>query len=388
MSAGRPELPIVVFPANNVVRCTGRPSAPVAAALTATIDALTRLHDELLRPAGASDGIGDAFDAVVERADRLAGEAMLPPMDTASLIPIVPNHDYFGIRTAPLDDAYLVREVTTIVARALTDLRRSRVHLTDQAAAVLAVIHLFRGLNPPDGAPAPAPAAAPVERPTPYRPGTDELTKWIIIHQFHFILDLAAADAVSRALAAVAEGRREVACATLYEAAVFVRGFTAAMMLSGDMSAPCYGTMVRPTMQPPAVPVALTGRTLPEHRAHRKAMRRLVREFATPFTELVETDPELAFARDSLLEADLQDIERHALIAAALVDQDSSIIRNDPSAESAVAVLRMMRHTRAIDYCPLMRFGDPISLTAPSANPQAAPAEPRVRRDVQMAPAR
>jgi hypothetical protein len=314
---------------------------------------------------------------------RLAAEAMVPPMDTASLIPIVPNHDYFGIRTAPLDDAYLVREVTTIAARALGDLRHSRVHLTDQAAAVLAVVHLFRGLNPPDGALTTTPAAAPSERPAPYRPGTDELTKWIIIHQFHFILDLAAADTVSRALTAVADGHREAACVALREAAIFVRGFTAAMMLSGDMSAPCYGTMVRPTMQPPAVPVALTGRTLPEHKAFRKAMRRLVNEFATPYADLVETDPELAAARDALLEADLQDIERHALIAAALVDQDHSIIRNDPSAESAVAVLRTMRHVRAIAYCPLMRFGDPVSLTAPSASPRGASPDARIHRNLQ-----
>lgn len=361
MSAAATEIPIVVFPANNVVRCTTRPSAPVAAALTAAIDTLARLHRELPNPLGVGDGIPDAFDAAVDQVDRLAREAMLPPMDTGSLIPIVPNHDYFRVRTAPLDDAYLIREVTTVVARALADLRYSRVHLTDQAAAVLAIIELFRGLNPPDGTPAPPPAAAPAERPEPYRPARNELIRWIVIHQFHFILDLAAADTVSRALAAVADGDRDTACRALREATIYVRGFTAAMMLSGDMSALCYGTVVRPTMQPPAVPTALTGRTLPEHRAFRKAMRTLVRDFATPFADLAETDPELAIARDNLLEADLQDIERHTMVAAALVGDDHSIIRVDPSAESAVAVLRMMRHSRAVAYCPLMRFGDPIS---------------------------
>ncbi|MCU7727445.1 hypothetical protein ODJ79_27245 [Actinoplanes sp. KI2] len=361
MAPGRPEIPIVVFPANNVVRCTTRPSAAVEGAMKATIDALTRLHTELMRPEGAGDGITAAFDAAVEQADQLATEAMVAPMDTAALKPIVPNHDYFGIRTAPLDDAYLVSEITTIAARALADLQHSRVALPDQAAAVLATIHLFRGLNPPDA----APAAEPADRPAglvPYKPGSDELTRWITIHQYHFILDLAAAGAVTRALDAVRDGDRVTACDAFREAAVFVLGFTAAMMHSGDMSAPCYGGTVRPTMQPPAVPAALTGRTLPEHKAHRKAMRRVVREFPTPFTELAETDAELALARDLLLEADLIDIERHVIVAANLVGQDHSIIRVDPGAESATAVLRMMRHTRAVDYRPLMRYGDPIAL--------------------------
>jgi len=346
---------------------------------------LTRLHGELLNPHGAGDGITDAFEAAVEQVDRLAGEAMVPPMDTESLIPIVPNHDYFRVRTARLDDDYLTREVTTIVARALADLRPSRVHLTDQAAAVLAIIRLLRGLNPPDGAPALPSAAVPPERPEPHRPGRDELTRWIVIHQFHFVLDLAAADTVSRALAAVAAGHRQAACAALHEATIYVRGFTAAMMLSGDMSAPCYGTMVRPTMQPPAVPTALTGRTLPEHRAFRKAMRTLVKDFATPFADLAETDPELAIARDDLLEADLQDIERHTMVAAALVGDDHSIIRVDPSAESAVAVLRMMRHARAMTYCPLMRFGDPITMgDARSGRRREAVPQARTRHDVPL----
>src|SRR4051794_26105328 len=137
MAPGRPEIPIVVFPANNVVRCTTRPNAAVEGAMKATIDALTRLHTELMRPEGAGDGIMAAFDAAVEQADHLATEAMVAPMDTAALKPIVPNHDYFGIRTAPLDDAYLVSEITTIAARALADLQHSRVALPDQAAAVL-----------------------------------------------------------------------------------------------------------------------------------------------------------------------------------------------------------------------------------------------------------
>jgi hypothetical protein len=366
VSAACPEIPIVVLPANNLVRCITRPSAPVETALTAAIDELSRLHGELLNPKGAGDAIVDAYEAAVGETDRLTREAMVAPMDTGSLIPIVPNHEYFGVRTAALDDAYLVGEVTTIIARALTDLRRARLSLGDQAAEILSMAQVLRGLIPPAGAPASERAVAPHGRPEPYVPDSDELTRWVVTHHLYFVLNLAAADTVSRAIAAIADGRREAACAALREATGYVRGFTAAMMHAADMSAPCYEAMVRPTMQPPAVPVALTGRTQPEHRAFRKAMRRLVDVSATPFAELVETDPELAVARDALLEADLQDLERHTMVTAALVGEDHSIVRGGASAESAIATLRTMRHTRAMTYRPLMRFGDPVSLTAPT----------------------
>lgn len=362
MSAACPDLPVVVLPENQIVRGRTRPAAEVESALTEATEALLRLRDALLNPAGADDSVPQAMDAAVERADRLAAVARLAPMDTASLVPIVPNHDYFGVRTAPIDDARLVSEVTTILARTLADLRHARLDLNDQAAEVLSMVHVLQNLAPKDAPRAQAPAGGGTEPPAPYVPGRDELTRWVITHHFYFVLNLAAADAVSRATTALKELDRDTARAALDEATVYVRGFTAAMMHSGDMSAPCYDAMVRPTMQPPAVPVALTGRTQPEHKAFRKAMRTLVKVSAEPFAKLAATDPDLALARDALLEADLQDIERHIIVTAALVGDDRSIVQGDASAESAIAVLRTMRHTRAESYRELMRFGDPVTI--------------------------
>ncbi|MFI9099109.1 hypothetical protein ACIGXA_01190 [Streptomyces fildesensis] len=361
MSAACPDIPIVVLPENNSVRGRTRPAAPVGAALTTATDALLRLHGELLNPAGAGDAVRKAMDAAVEETDRLAVEAMVVPMDTAALKPIVPNHEYFGVRTAPVDDARLVSEVTTIIARTLRDLRDARLDLNDQAYEVHAMAKILEGLVPRDGAAAPA-DGTPAGGQTPYVPGHDELTRWVITHHFYFVLNLAAADAVSRAITGLADGDRDAAFDALQESIAYVRGFTAAMIHSGDMSAPCYDAKVRPTMQPPAVPVALTGRTQPEHKAFRKAMRNLVKVSAQPFAELAATDPELALARDALLEADLQDIERHISVTAGLVGDDRSIVQGEASAESAVGVLRTMRHSRAELYRDLMRFGDTVTL--------------------------
>ncbi|MGW2046981.1 hypothetical protein ACWCPF_17635 [Streptomyces sp. NPDC001858] len=361
MSAACPDIPIVVLPENNLVRARTRPPAAVESALKEATAALTRLHGALLHPKGAGEALAAAQDEAVDQCGRLAVEAAVPPLKAVdSLPPIVPNHAYFGVRTAPIDDARLVSEVTTIIARTLVDLREARLDLNDRAAEVRAMRHLLEGLAPDDGAPAPQQGA----RAMPYVPGKDELTRWIVTHHFYFVLNLAAADAVSRAITALSNGDRDgdrpAATAALREAVVYVRGFTAAMMHSGDMSAPCYDAEVRPTMAPPAVPVALTGRTQPEHRAYRKAMRALVRACPEPFAELAAANSELARARDALLEADLLDIERHVIVTAALVGDDSSIVQDHDSAESAIATLRTMRHTRAETYRDLMRFGDPV----------------------------
>ena len=71
---------------------------------------------------------------------------------------------------------------------------------------------------------------------------------------------------------------------------------------------------------------------------------------------------ELAAARDALLEADLQDIERHIAITAELVGDDHSIVQGRPDADSAVATLRATRHMRTMAYRDLMRFGDAVEI--------------------------
>ncbi|OKJ11684.1 hypothetical protein [Kitasatospora sp. CB01950] len=358
MASACPDIPLVVLPADNVVHCRTRPTAPVAAALTAAIDALTHLRAQLQDPNGAGDSVKEAMDAAVARSGELAAEAAVPTMDTAPLVPIVPNHEYFGVRTADIDDAYRVSEITTVIARTLVDLRGARLDLNDQASEVRAMILILRGLDPQEG---PFAEARPAGEAL-LRVGADELSRWVVTHHFYFVLNLAAAAAVSRAVAALADADRDAATAAFQEAAVLVRGFTAAMIHSGDMSAACYDAKVRPTMAPPAVPAALTGRTQPEHKAFRKAIRKLVAASPEPFAKLAATGPELAVARDSVLDADLLDIERHIVITAALVGDDSSIIQGDESAESAIAILRTMRHTRAMAYYGLMRFGDNVEI--------------------------
>ncbi|MBF8193544.1 hypothetical protein ITP53_49300 [Nonomuraea sp. K274] len=377
MGAGCPEIPIVVLPEDGLVHSRTSLDGSLLAGLAAAAETLARARHALLNPAGvpgpAVEVIGGAADQVCE----LARRAALPPLDVSGLAPIVPNHDYFGVRTARLDGPRLAAEVTTIAARALDDLRHARLEVNDLAAELLAISDLLGGL-PGD---APAPAAEPshgtraqrVPGDSPYFPVPTELTRWIAVHHLYFLLNLRAAGAVSRAAAAARDGDRAVTLAALREATVHVRGFTAAMVHSGDMSEACYEATVRPTMRPPAVDTELTGRTQPEHRAYRRVMARLVEEFSEPYAALAARDPELALARDALLEADLIDIERHVLVAAALVGDDRSIVQGEATEGNAVSMLRTMRHGRADRYRVLMRYGDDVTAALPQ--PAAAAKE-------------
>ncbi|SEH01846.1 hypothetical protein SAMN05444920_12297 [Nonomuraea solani] len=361
MGAGCPDIRIVVLPEDGLVHSRTPLDGPLLADLAAAADTLARARLALLDPAGAPgrDLLGGAADQVCE----LARRAALPPLDVSGLAPIVPNHEYFGVRTAPLDGPRLAAEVTTIAARALDDLRHARLEVNDLAAELLAVSDLLTAL-PGDTAGRPGgPSRKPGDG--PYFPVPTELTRWIVVHHLYFLLNLRAAAAVTRAVGAVRNGDRAATLAELREATVHVRGFTAAMVHSGDMSAACYEATVRPTMRPPAVDTELTGRTQPEHRAYRRAMAALVEEFAEPYDTLAARDPELALARDALLEADLIDIERHVLVAAALVGGDRSIVQGEATEGNAVSMLRTMRHARADRYRLLMRYGDDVAAALP-----------------------
>lgn len=57
MAPACPDIPIVVLPSDNTVSCRTAPAAPVRAALTAAVDALTHLQDQLLDPKGAGPAL-------------------------------------------------------------------------------------------------------------------------------------------------------------------------------------------------------------------------------------------------------------------------------------------------------------------------------------------
>jgi hypothetical protein len=102
----------------------------------------------------------------------------------------------------------------------------------------------------------------------------------------------------------------------------------------------------------------LSGRQHRGYKVFRAAMKDLLAVMPEPYGQLAARDPELATARDALLEADLIDSERHVTLAYSMVRLQRSIAQLPDGPDNAVGELRLMRHRRAAHYAPLLRFGD------------------------------
>ncbi|MDI5978870.1 hypothetical protein [Amycolatopsis magusensis] len=361
MAAGAPGIPIVVLPEGGRVRCRAELSAATWTAWLAAVGALDRLSAALADCRGPGDNSAGAIGVAVARTAEFAAAARAeaPPIDTSVLVPRIGNHEYFGVRTTALTSVQQAAEVATVVAWTVADLRHARLELNDAVAETQAMARVLATL---------ATAMSGSGRPDRLRaaeagfvPDGNGLTRWIVVHHLYFLLNLYAADAVLRAVDSLTAGAIPATVDALDDAIAYVGGITAAMAHSGAISAAYYETSVRPTMRPPAVPVQLTGRTQPEHRAYRAALGRLLTLVPQPFHDLAAREPALAEARNALLEADLLDIERHIVVTAGLVGADRSIVQTDRSGDNAVSTLRSMRHRRARHYHDLMRYGDEMT---------------------------
>lgn len=362
MTRGAPRVPLVVFPQDGEVLRLAPLDAAARQALDAARDALLSLRVALDGVTGRGEELDHALETAVAGLRRLSGAlaAELPLLEAEQTIPSVPVHSYFGVRAAPLTPLHHAAQVAAILFRSLADARRALVDLNDLSAEVQAMLQMLQRLAPANGRPGDRARRAPADEPgvAAYEPDGDALERWILVHHLYFLLNLYAAAAVRAAVRALADGAPESAPALLDEATVYVRGLTAAMMHSGDLPAAHYQAVVRPTMQPPFQPLPLTGAMQPEHASYRAAIEELLAAVPASFLALVRHDRALALARDSLLSADLVDIERHTVVAGMLVGDDHSLVQHEQAPDNAVSILRRMRHARAARYCPLMRFGD------------------------------
>ncbi|WP_228834822.1 hypothetical protein [Nocardia abscessus] len=196
----------------------------------------------------------------------------------------------------------------------------------------------------------------------------DEWTaRWLIGHQVHVLFNICAAVAVTDAAHHLRHGAGDAALARLEHATTYVRGFPAAMIHASTIPVDYYLATVRPTMQPPEVATPLSGRQHRGYKTFRAAMKDLLKAVPDTYERLVARDPELAYARDALLEADLIDSERHVTLAYSMVRLRRSIAQTATGPENAVGELRLMRHRRAAQYAPLIRFGDHYVADAVSA---------------------
>lgn len=270
---------------------------------------------------------------------------------------------YFGVYRASQTAEQAASQEAALLARALADLCLASMDVKDKAVEVWAIHAVLAdryGTHVPERLPADAHDSSPWPA-RPSAPDPSGMYRWRIGHHLYFWFNLQAARALHGAVDALTRtADSPSAVRYLDRATICVQGFTAAMQHASALPAHCYQQSIRPSMAPPHCPVALTGRMHPDHRTFRRMVNALLTAVPEPHARLSPRAPGLAAARTALLEADLTDIERHVLIAHALVEQDFSLVQHvdGKSAASAVATLRQMRHVRAARYGELVKFGD------------------------------
>ncbi len=372
-------VPVIALPSPLEPPAQPRLSASGHRAATQTIAAFDRLHsaagsftdwrrdiDPLLADAASHAGF---------LADTLAATA--PPIPAEAAVDPSPICSYFGVRSATLSVAQVAAQEAAVIGRALADLQSAPVEINAVIAEVVAaravlcdfVRHRARNVRA-------APRTATDSSASPARcssTGTG-LERWVVGHHVYFMFNIRAAATVQLALKALNQGRDTEAAEHLTVAACYVHGFTAAMGHAGAILGVRYREQIRPTMGPPDTPVPLTGRMHKEHRAFRTAITQLLGVLPEPYPVLATREPNLARAREMLLEADLLDIERHTLIAAALVGEERSLVQRRDH-DNAVNTLRQMRLLRSAQYCPLLRVGDQLAAKSVAVAREQIPTE-------------
>ncbi|MFJ5035782.1 hypothetical protein ACIQB5_49185 [Streptomyces sp. NPDC088560] len=293
--------------------------------------------------------------ALAALAPAVAGEDI--PAESAS-------QSYFRVREVELSDQQAALHGALVIHRGLEDLCEAPLSGADLALEVAGMRQSLLDLTgaAPDAAHERVPdTLLPVAGPDPGTGPSLESAwsaRWLIGHQVHVLFNLCAAVAVADATDHLRHGDDEAALGRLADATVYVSGFPAAMNHASTIPADYYMTAIRQTMAPPSTDIPLSGRQHRGYKLFRAAMKNLLTVLPDPYEQLAARAPELAGIRGALLEADIVDAERHVTLAYSMVHLRRSIAQRPEGPDNAVAELRLMRHRRAAQYAPLIRFGD------------------------------
>ncbi|MFI5780623.1 hypothetical protein [Nocardia sp. NPDC051570] len=294
--------------------------------------------------------VGELVGALSAEAGPVVGEEL--PAESVS-------QSFFRVREVDLSDQQAALHGVLVIYRGLRDLCRAPLSGADLAVEVAGMAQAaldLTGAATPDG-PLSAPVAIPM-MPEAVSLESEWTARWLVGHQVHVLFNICAAVAVTDVVHHLRAGAVDAALVRLGHATTYVRGFPAAMTHASTIPVDYYMASVRPTMAPPEVTIPLSGRQHRGYKTFRAAMKDLLAVMPDSYEQLAARDPELAEARGALLEADLVDAERHVTLAYSMVRVRRSIAQKPTGPDNAVGELRSMRHRRAAQYAPLIRFGD------------------------------
>ncbi|MBH1934282.1 hypothetical protein I5Q34_08230 [Streptomyces sp. AV19] len=288
---------------------------------------------------------------------------------------------YFRVRTAELGAGQAAHQAAGVIHRGLVDLCDAPLAGSDIARETAAMRQVALDLLGQETFPEEAtnaaaePGTGPGEDPVDgiRRPEDMWLARWITGHHIHVLFNVYATFALREAVRRLREGQWPQSTALLHRATVYVQGFPAARAHASALPADHYATAVRPTMVPTVVPVPLSGAMHVEYRAYRDAVGELIAALPEPVETLALRAPELAFAREALLESDLVEAERHVCLVEPVVGSARSLVQPPATTDNAVSVLRAMRHQRAVAIAPYVRFKDSLASAFLTREPSDTP---------------
>lgn len=188
--------------------------------------------------------------------------------------------------------------------------------------------------------------------------------RWQVGHHFYDLGAIFCANALRTASDALGATPPNAGCiatavAHLQQAAIFLRGMTAAMWYAGDFPVQTYQQIIRPSMVMPGGSGGFSGDQNADYNRMKQAKQQLKAQLRAMYGEQLATMPApLRNAFFSFHEADIEDNEHHLLIAAHKVGIDQSLAQKEWQAElpdlaykqTALDVLREMAEQKRREF--------------------------------------
>ncbi len=264
-------------------------------------------------------------------------------------------HQYFRIRAARPDNIGLAGNgLLKLLPNLLSDLSRAPISGLDLQNLVRAISGILKDIGFDETFSLEKDDASPTDKPVDRQTGW--FVRWIIGHQIHALLNHFAAAYIYVAISRVKVNDFEDAIDALNAAARCIEAFSPARRLSLCHPPEFYRNVLRPSITPPALPIALSGKMHTEYKEFRMSIKELINDDEPSFEELVKTSPSLAFAREAVLEADLADAESHVTMVWGMIGNDKSIIQAPQSVNNALTSLRLIRNRRELEFSRFVRY--------------------------------
>lgn len=277
-----------------------------------------------------------------------------------------PAQTYFHIRNADLHRSELLLQITQLAERATSDLKIAPLAANDTDLILTAFRSVFNEFVPTEG---PATNRLELVHDDPPQEVLEQRSqseiwwgRWITAHQVHALFNTFAAVALHTASEHAMNAKWGNVIERLQFATTLVAAFGPTRAHALCLSPEHYQTVLRPSMIPPLFPVALSGRMHLEYKAYRESVSAFLETMPSTMTELVRLQPELALAREQLLEADMAETERHISLVWSMIGTDKSIVQSPRVEDNALSALRLIRDRRAALIDPYVRY---------AANPSA-----------------